>query len=482
MTITPARGAAWRVVGAAALVLLTTCARNPVTGQREFSLVSESKEISMGKQGASEVASSIGLVADPALQAYVSSLGMPMAARSERPTLPWSFSVVEDEAVNAFALPGGPVFVTRGILAHMNSEAQLVSVLGHEMGHITARHSASQISKSQIMQVGLVATVLVKPAFADYADIASQGLGLFFLKFSRDDETQADGLGFRYMVEAGYDPREMGEMFRTLGRMTASGGGRVPEWLSTHPDPGNRVQKTQQRIAATPTLPANLKVDRDGFIQRLDGLMFGANPRQGFFRGTSFFHPDLRFQLDFPGGWKTQNQPTQVAGVSGAGDAMVALTFAGPDTPTQALQKFLTKEGMQNRGTSTSAINGFPAASAEFTVTAQDGSLAGRVAFINLDGSTVRVIGYTTAAKLATYDDALRAAVMSLRRLTDPTALSVRPSRVRLVRINRAMTVAEFNRANPSSISLGQVALINGVDSTATIPAGTLVKRVVVDR
>lgn len=177
-----------RILRRGALVALAACATNPVTGRREFSLISESQEIAMGREAARDVVGSIGAVPDSALQRYVSALGTTMARASERPNLPWSFVVIDDPMVNAFALPGGPIFITRGILSHMNSEAQLVSVLGHEIGHITAKHSVSQMSQAQLAQIGLVAAVIARPGLARFGDLASQGLGLMFLKFGRDDE------------------------------------------------------------------------------------------------------------------------------------------------------------------------------------------------------------------------------------------------------------------------------------------------------
>src|SRR5688572_43012 len=302
---------------AALTALLVACATNPVTGKRELSFVSESDEIAMGQEGAKATIASIGLVPDSALQRYVSNLGLSMARASERPNIPWQVNVIDDPIVNAFALPGGPVFITRGILSHMNSEAQLVSVLGHEIGHITAKHSVAQMSQAQLGQIGIIAATIAKPGLAQFGELAAQGLGVLFLKFGRDDERQSDDLGFRYMTNAGYDPGEMAEMFRTLERLGAGSEseGRVPGWLSTHPDPGNRVQATMQKIAAT-SLPAGLKVERDAFLQRTQGIIFGENPRQGFFRQSQFLHPDLKFQLDFPSGWKTQNTMTAVIGVS----------------------------------------------------------------------------------------------------------------------------------------------------------------------
>ena len=229
---------------APALVLaLAACATNPVTGRRELSLIGEQQEIAMGLEAAKSASAEMGVYPDSVLQRYVSALGMPLARASERPNLPWSFTVIDDPVVNAFALPGGPLFVTRGILAHMNSEAQLVSVLGHEIGHVTAKHSVSQMSRAQLTQGLFIGAMILRPELQQFGNLGSQALGLMFLKFGRDDETQADELGFRYMTNASYDPAEMAEMFKTLDR-TGGGGDQTPEWLSTHPNPGNRVTKT----------------------------------------------------------------------------------------------------------------------------------------------------------------------------------------------------------------------------------------------
>lgn len=431
----------------------------------------------MGQEGAKQVVAAIPPVADDALQRYVSGLGMQLARASERPNLPWSFTVVDDAQVNAFALPGGPIFITRGILSHMNSEAQLVSVLGHEIGHITAKHSVQQMSQAQLAQIGLIAAVIVRPSLAQFGDLASQGLGLLFLKFGRDDETQADDLGFRYMTTAGYSPTEMAEMFRTLERLGGGNEGRVPEWMSTHPDPGNRVQKTLDRVAAA-SLPVNMKVERDAFLQRTEGLIFGPNPREGFFRQTQFLHPDLKFQLDFPSGWQTQNQATAVVAISPQQDALVVLALAGTAAPNQALSEFMNQQGVQNQGASSGSINGLPAASGAFLAQTEDGVLAGNVAFVALDGRTFRLLAYTPQQRFGAYRGVFGQSLGSFRRLTDPAALNVQPVRVRLVRLPRAMTITEFHQAYPSPIPVAQVALINGVAANATLPAGTLVKRV----
>ena len=218
------RTTCWRAAGwgvAAGLVIaLGSCARNPVTGKRELALVSESQEIQMGQQYAQQIVKSMGVYDDKNVQDYVRRLGAALAAHSERPNLPWAFYVMDDPTVNAFALPGGSIFVTRGILTHMNDEAELVGVLGHEIGHVTARHSVQQMTREQLAQIGLGVGSIVSSDIAKYAGMASQGLGVLFLKYGRDAESQSDQLGFKYMVREGYDPRAMADMFTTLERVS----------------------------------------------------------------------------------------------------------------------------------------------------------------------------------------------------------------------------------------------------------------------
>lgn len=457
------------------------CAKNPVTGRRELSLVSESQEVAMGLEAAKDAARQMGVYPDSQLQAYVSSLGSPMARASERPNLPWSFTVIDDPVVNAFALPGGPIFITRGILGYMNSEAQLVSVLGHEIGHVTAKHSVNQMSKAQLAQIGLVGAMIVRPELQQFGQLGGQALGVLFLKFGRDDETQADGLGFRYLTARSYDPREMAEMFKTLQRVSG-GSQRTPEWLSTHPDPGNRVAKTQERIAAWTRPAGPLSVNRDSFLRRIDGLVFGEDPRAGFFQQATFFHPALKFRFDFPNGWRTQNSAEQVAGVSAQQDAIVVLSPAGNTAPQQAAAQFMSQQGIQSLGSSNASINGLPASVAQFTAKTDQAIIAGYAAFIQLDGATYRVLAYTGQQAIGSYDAAFRSAIGSFQRVSDARILGVKPQRIRLVQLRAPMSLTQFQQQYPSPIAIELLAVINGLDSpSTTLAAGQWVKRIVVE-
>ena len=470
---------ALRSGAALAGILLTTCATNPVTGKSELALVSESQEIDMGKQGAADVAQSIGLYQDPAVQAYVSRIGLTLAARTERPGLPWEFHVVDDPAVNAFALPGGFIFVTRGLLTHMTTEAELATVLGHESGHVAARHSVQQISRAQVAQLGLGLGSILSSGIRKYSAVAGAGVGLLFLKFSRDDESQADQLGFRYALADGYDVRQMVSVFQMLDQQEKlSGGGRLPQWQATHPDPGNRIKATEQRLAAVHEDLNTKKVGRDEFLKVIDGMVYGENPRQGFFRGPLFLHPDLKFQFRFPDGWKTQNAADAVIGGSGAQDAVIELRGA-QGTAAEASRQFFSQQGLQAGSVSQRDIHGFPALTGDFTAPGDQVTVRGTAAFIEYGGSTWQILGYSTSDKFSSYSAEFQRSIMSFDRLTDPNALTVQPMRLRLVRAPRAMTLEQFNAQYPSSISTDEVALINGIGKSDQLRSGETVKRVV---
>jgi predicted Zn-dependent protease len=458
---------------------LATCATNPVTGKSEFSLISESQEIAMGRDYSVQVSREMGVYPDSAVQRYVRAIGTRMAAATERPRLPWTFTVVDDPVVNAFALPGGYIFVTRGILAHLNSEAELATVLGHEIGHVTAKHSVRQMSRAQLAQLGLVAGSILSSEIAQGAGLISSGLGILFLKYGRDDERQADQLGFRYALRDGYDVRRMVDVFATLQRVSAKSGQRIPEWLSTHPDPGDRIEATRQRLQRVTVNLDSLRVNREGYLAAIDGLVYGDDPRQGFFQGSRFLHPDLEFQLDFPPGWKTQNAPQQVVGASPGQDALVGLTVTGQDPPRTALQEFLGRSGIQGGTASGAPIHGNPAATAPFSATTEDGTqLRGYVAFVSFNGLTYRLLAYGAASAFRGYDAAFRGFIGSFRRLTDPAALAVQPNRIRIETVSRAMTLAEFNQQHPSTVPIAELALINGMEPATLLQAGEKVKTV----
>lgn len=466
---------------AVALAFAAACATNPVTGRRELALMSEQQEIQLGGQAAEQIGGSIGLYPDERVQRYVADIGKRMAVKSERPNLPWSFQVVDDATVNAFALPGGYIFVTRGIMTHLNSEAELAAVLGHEIGHVTARHSVQQISKAQLAQLGLGVGMILSPGLAQWGQVAGVGLQLLFLKHGRDAERQSDELGFKYMVAENYDPREMAGVFTTLRRASesASGGGKLPEWLSTHPDPENRVATSQQRATTVQGDLDRTRAARGEYLAQLDGMIFGENPRQGFFRDALFLHPDLKFQLQFPSGWKTQNSPQAVAGINRAQDAMFQLSLAGKLSPEEAARRFLSQQGIQPGQAASFPLSGMQAVASYFAAQTQQGILEGLVAFVSYEGITYQLLGVSPQGKLAAHDATFKQVIGSFRRLEDQEALNVQPARLALVRLGSDLTLEQFAAQHPSNGTLEELAIINGVQRDGTLKAGSTVKRIV---
>lgn len=456
------------------------CAVNPVTGQRQLALISEAQEIQMGRQVAEDAARQMGLVADPALQAYVERLGLAMARQSERPELPWSFQVVDDPTPNAFAAPGGFIFITRGLLSLMRNEAELMSVLGHEIGHVTARHSVTMISRAQLAQIGLGIGAVLSPTIARLGDVAGAGLSLLFLSYGRDAERQADDLGFRYMLEQGYDARQMVNVFASLQRAgEASERSAVPAWLSTHPYPEERIRRIQQHLAELGQPLDQTRVGTVDYMTRIEGMVYGENPRNGFFRAHEFLHPDLRFRIDFPQGWQTRNMSQAVLAGSPQQDALIQLTLA-TGTPDQASSAFFGQQGIAASQVSRQTINNLPAVTGYFQAQTQQGQLAGFATFISVENRTYQILAYTPAQLLGRYDAAFRANSASFARLTDPQALAVQPDRITVVNPPQAMTLAEFNQRYPSRIPIEELALINQLAGpTATVPATYRMKRVI---
>lgn len=469
----------WTTYAVAALA--AACATNPATGRSEISLVSESQEVAMGNETVASVHATIGTYPDSGLQRYVRGIGTRLAAVSERPALPWHFEVVDDPTVNAFAAPGGKIFVTRGILPFLGSEAELAGVLGHEIGHVTARHSAQQITRQQLAGIGLIAGSILSSTVASAAGGLQQGLGVLFLSYSRADESQADGLGFRYMRRTNYDIREMPNVFAALSRVgTLAGGGKLPTWASSHPDPEDRRANAEQYVANLP--PDSLKntiVNRNNYLQAIDGIVFGVNPRQGYFESSRFLHPDLRFRIDFPNGWQTENRTDAVLAGSPQNDATLQLSLGGSDTPETLLQKFGQQQGLQMGNGQRVTVNGLSGATAEFQATDQQGAtLSGRVMFVSYGGTTYQLLGYSTTQRYGTYASLFSQSMQSFGPLTDAAALAKQPVHLSLVRLPRAMTVDEFYRQYPSTVRLEVIAAINGVSPGETLPSGTMAKRV----
>ncbi len=458
------------------LSLLSSCQTIDATGERHLSFIGRQQEIEMGKSSNEDIVKTMGLYDDDRLQNYVQRLGAEIAATTERPELPWTFQVIDDDAVNAFAVPGGYIYFTRGILAHFENEAQLAGVLGHEIAHITAKHSVIRMSKTMLTQVGLGIATIAVPELREFSSLLGQGMQLLFLKFSRDDETEADRLGLRYMANVNQDPRELMNVMNMLGQMAAtSEGARLPQWASTHPLPANRLDYIQSRIAQLP--PGNYDpVERQSYLNYLDGMVYGDNPRNGLIRDSTFYHPDMQFRMDFADGWQIINQRSAVVGLSPQKDAVVQMTLAKKAEPRQALRSFLGQQGITALKSSNQTVNGFAATRALFRANTKQGVIQGQVMFIADGERLFQLTGYTPRQKWGVHRHEIDTPFRSFARLEDRRYLNAEPRRLQIVRLDSAETLAELHGKYEIDIPLEDLARLNQTDAGERLPQGSLVK------
>ncbi|MBC7449342.1 MAG: M48 family metalloprotease [Hymenobacteraceae bacterium] len=473
---------------ALAACLLTACAVNPVTGKRQVSLVSENQELAMGQQADPAVIAEFGLYPDKKIQRFISDKGQAMAAVSHRANLPFQFKVVDSPVINAFALPGY-VYFTRGILAHFNNEAQFAGVLGHEIGHVTARHTAQQQSKQLLGQVALIGGMIASPTLARYGEQAMQGMGLLFLKFGRDDERQADELGVEYSSAIKYDASQMADFFQTLQReQQVKGGQAIPDFMSSHPNPGERYETVHQLADKYKTEhpTTKLAVNRDQYLRLIDGLTYGEDPRQGFVEGGIFYHPDLKFQFPVPTGWASQNSPQQFQMAPKDGKAMMMFTLAPGTDLAAAAKAFTTQFKLQVTDSRQLTINGFPALAVQADQAGATDPQTGQAApaqvrtlstFIQ-DGKTVYAfLGATSVTDFATYAPIFAGAPQGFQRLTDREKLARQPEKISIRTVKQSTTLADFLRANGVAAKrLEEHAILNGMQLTDRIGNGLLVK------
>jgi len=471
-------------------ILLDSCAKNPVTGKSELMLLSKDQEIAMGQQSDPEIVAFFGLYEDERLQKFIKEKGQAMAAISHRPDLPYEFKIVDSPVVNAFAVPGGFVYFTRGIMAHFNNEAEFAGVLGHEIGHITARHSAKQYSRAMLGQVGLVAGSVISPEFAQFADVAQTGLQLLFLKFGRDAESQSDKLGVEYSTKIGYDANEMAGFFSTLDRLSSQGGGgEVPTFMSTHPDPADR-EKRVAKLAAEwerKTNATELEVDRQNYLKMIDGIVYGEDPKQGFVENNVFYHPVLRFQFGIPSGWAVQNTPQQVQMVPQDGRAVMILTLAQGTSLENAAQTAAQNYQINVLDSKQTRVNGLPAivivgdqqTQQEQQQQQQQQQPAVRIMmyFIQYGENIYNLIGASSANDFNAYAQLFQSTMGTFSELTDPSKINKQAERVRVKTIAQSGTLAQaFGSLGVKQERMEELAILNGMMLDDRVDSGTLIK------
>ncbi len=476
------RSRMWRSVatGAVLTALLGACATNPVTGHKEVSLVTPAQELEIGRQGYAPVIAEYGLYGDAALSAYVNTVGQKVAHVSHLPSLEWHFTVLDDPTVNAFAMPGGYIYITRGILPYLNSEAQLAGVLGHEIGHVTHRHSAAQMTQQQLFGAGLALGSIVSPTFARYSGAAQEALSLLFLKFSRTDESQADELGVEYATKAGYDSREIPATYAMLKRISDKSGQSLPSFLETHPDPGDREKVTTVLANNAVAGKTGLIINQNVHIRHVDGILFGQDPRQGYFDGDAYFHPTLAFQITFPAGWGHQDSHASVAAGEPSQAGVIQLTVAQDAaslTPEAYVAQLQKNASITSSNGARETIGGYSAWVGHLTVTPQGQSPTTLdAAFIRKDANLFQILGESKQAG-DVYEGRIFSSMRSFRSLTDPARINVTPDRVQVVTVNAAGAFdAVIKSFGAQQADLDTDAILNNVQTADRVVTGSLLK------
>ncbi|MDH7512424.1 MAG: M48 family metalloprotease [Clostridiales bacterium] len=461
-----------------ALLSALGCAVNPVTGKKELSLISNEQEVALGQQTDGEIRQQFGVYDDPSLTSYVESIGKALVPYAHRPELEYHFAVLDTPVVNAFAVPGGYIYLTRGILALMNSEAEMAVVLGHELGHVNARHSIRRMSQMMLAQVGLAVGSALSETVAKISGLAGVGIQLLFLKYSRDDEYQADSLGVEYSRKGGFNPGEMIGFFASLEKLGDLSGGRsLPGFLSTHPLTKDRIQEVQLMLTAS---DQTLARNENTYLKKIAGLIYGDDPRQGYVEGQAFYHPELAFTFSVPEGWSVQNTPARVVLVSKDKNAALLLQAEKSADP---LSDYARKKGETIKGgrlVSEDRLNvpGFSSFHQIYDVSEENGDLLRlRLSLIRKGDLVYSLSALAKSLDFASYDSLFKRTVQSFSELRDPKYLQRSPLRLRLAEADGRQALQEiFVRAGMKKELWPQFAIMNGTELDAVPPAGQLIK------
>ena len=473
---------------------------NPVTGQAERSVMSEAAEIAEGKKSHEQVLAEYGVLKNPRVQAYVNDIGQRLAKQSQRANLPWTFTVLDSPEINAFASPGGYVYITRGIMVYLDSEADLAGVIGHEIGHVTARHGAQRATRQQDAGLGVLAASILGAVLESKgmggagqmaSDLSQTVAAGYISRYGRDQELQADGLGAEYLSRIRFDPRNMVDVITVLKNqerfaadLARSQGRPVPEqnsWLSSHPSNDQRLDAITRLAAQYKTAAPYNDEGRARYQQILEGMAFGESAEQGLTRGRNFYHTGLGFALTAADGWRIQNEADQIVVVNSTGDAGLIIKMAPPEagkTHDEIIRKMVNPTTGRAERT---LINGLAATRFSGTVAGRNGQPQGTELTL-ISSPQGSVFLFVHAAKDAATLQRNRTQMLetenTFRALTAADKTAARPWMVRSAMMPRG-GFAELARTSPLANPEQQLRLINGVYSAGDIKPGLAVRTVI---
>jgi predicted Zn-dependent protease len=466
------------------LLFLGACTTNPATGQQQFTaLMSPQQEVQIGASEHQKIIQQFGLEDDPKLNAYVNEIGKRVSANTERPDVQYKFYVLDSPIVNAFALPGGYIYISRGLLALANSEAEVAAVLAHETGHITGRHSAERYSRGVVttLGAGVLGAVLDSQGAAQ---ALGTGANLYLSSYSRSQENEADSLGLRYMTRGQYDADAMSSFLYSLQRQSevdAKAAGRsasaANNYFSTHPATGERVAKTRAEAQA---YPDSGRVARNEHLSTISGMTYGDSEDQGFIRGQRFYHPPLGFTFEVPSGFNITNQPAQVvASNPRVGSAIIFDMAENPQglNPANYIQSWVKDRNLQDIESIT--VNGMPAATGSFAGAIQGKASIIRLVAIRYGNKFARfqiAMPQNASASLVT---SLRETTYSFRSLSQAERSSIKPRTLKLFTARPGDTVASrAAQADFENMSVERFRVLNGLNANEELKASVVYKTV----
>jgi predicted Zn-dependent protease len=477
-----------RVLATSLCLALAACATNPVTGRQEVIFMSPEREAALGREAAAQVAQEMGLVQDPALVAYVGQLGARVAAHSPRKDVRFQFQIASMAETNAFALPGGYIYVSRGLLALARSEDELANVLAHEVGHVAARHAAQRetralgvgvLSALGTLAAGALGGAGAAQSVAQLGQIAGAGL---IASYGRDQEREADEVGQKMAAAAGFDAGGMASFLGALDREVTLrlGEPRLPTFLDSHPATPERVASTGTRARTLGSAGGLAPLAaRNAFASRLAGLLVDADPAEGVVREETFLHPDLDFRMRFPEGWNVQNGRAAVGAQSPEGALAVLVMQERGSDPRRAAERFLQANAqaleLVDHGTFAGAA--VPAYRVRARVALQQGVAGAELFWLAQRGTIYRLQCLASLQRFAGSVGAFEGTAASFRPLSGAERASLRERRLQIVTANAGESLAALARRGGNVWPLAQVALANGVDGEAArLVAGQRVK------
>jgi len=462
------------------LSLLGSCAVNPVTGKQDFVMISENQEIQMGREYNAEILKQYPIYQDQSLQEYVQSIGESLALKSHRPELVYRFTVLDSPDINAFALPGGYIYINRGLMSYLSSEEELAAVLGHEIGHVTARHSVRQYSQAQLM--GILSTAVEINSGRTAGNLANLASGALLSGYGRDMELEADDLGAQYIYQEGYSPQGMYEVLSVLkdqeiySKKIAEQRGQEPRSyhgvFASHPSNDLRLQEVLDNVGSS--FQMGEKKEKDTYLQKIEGMVFGDSEQSGIRRGRDFYHGPLNLYMSSPENWEIINNPNSLIFSSPFGEAVLQMTLEDlnfKESPESYMRRFASDTYEDQK----LIVNGYEG----FTARAYRSGRSTRMAVVFKNNQVYQFIGYTKneSIDLSRFDQDFLGIINSFRDLQQNEMHLSKPLRLRNYKVKKGDNYKSL--ASLSSINVNaedQLRLINGDYPNKALEVGRTIK------